>query len=57
MEKMMIWVRLLLTVRERRGGVCGCGVGASALMAHTLSSGTSRREIGAAGRPQKFVNA
>ena len=36
-ENSTICVRLLFTTRERRRGISGCGVGASALMAHTRS--------------------
>ena len=40
-ENSRICVRLLLTTRERRSGIPGCGVGASALMAHTRGQGRS----------------
>jgi len=40
-ENSRICVLLLLTTRERRNGIPGCGVGASALMAHTRGQGRS----------------
>src|SRR3954471_4336398 len=56
-ENSRIWVRLLLTTRERRRGISGCGVGASALMARTRGCLGRVAAEQAAGRPNEFVNA
>ena len=55
MQNRMIWVRLSLTTRERRGGTpAGCAE-VSALIAHTRS-GTFCRLGRRAGRPKKHIN-
>ena len=56
MENSRICVRLFLTTRERRRGISGCGVAASALMAHTRGHGRFAARPAAAGRPNEFVN-